>query len=550
MITNLAIQNYALIDDVRVNFDSGLTIITGETGAGKSIILGALGLLLGNRADMSSVKVASKKCIIEAHFSIAGYNFEAVFSENDLDYEPVTIVRREILPGGKSRAFVNDTPVTLTQLQALGAHLVDVHSQHETLVLSSEAFQLDVIDALAGNGPLLESYRIQHLKLLELEANLLALTEEKETSSRELDYNNFLYNELREASLSGLNLRELEETYEKLNNTEEIQEALANAVGLLSIDPSGTLETAKEARLVLSKIKGFSTDFSEYWDRLNSTIIELEDILESLIDSASNLEANPQQLFEINEKLQQIYKLQQKHTAADIDELLQIQKELETKIEATLDLDEKIASCRVALSETKDQTVKIARKLHDQRINSVPALKEKLEGILIDLGLPNASFKFDLELTDEFRKSGMSKLELLFTANKGLAYGTLRKVASGGELSRIMLAVKAVLANYKRLPTIIFDEIDSGVSGEIANKMAAIMGSMSKSMQLITITHLPQIAAKGDQHIKVFKEDVNNVTVTRLKLLQDDDRIVEIATMIGGNRVTEAALANAKELLN
>jgi len=550
VITNLAIKNYALIDDIRVDFNSGLTIITGETGAGKSILLGALALLLGKRADMSSVKDPLKKCVIEAEFAIAGYDFEKLFSENDLDYDPVTIVRREILPSGKSRAFVNDTPVTLVQLQALGAHLIDIHSQHETLVLSSEAFQLEVIDSLAGNGPLLENYTKMYSRYHELSETLSALKEEKETAIKELDYNTFLCNELKEAALEGLDLKELEEAYETLNNTEAIQESLSTATRMFSEEPSGMLETAKEARRALAGIKEFSTEFSEYWERLNSCIIELEDLLEGINESTSAIEVNPQKLFEINGKLQLIYKLQQKHTAVDVADLLAIQKELESKIDATLDLDSRIEEFVRALAEAKERAILSAEKLHNARILAIPALKDKLEDILNELGLPNAQFRFNLTTSDNFRKHGIDTLDLLFTANKGLAFGTLKKVASGGELSRIMLAVKAVLANYKRLPTIIFDEIDTGVSGEIANKMAAIMGIMSKSMQLFSITHLPQIAAKGDQHIKVYKEDINNVTVTRLKRLENDDRIVEIAKMIGGNTITEAAIANAKELLN
>ncbi len=550
MITNLAIKNYALIDDIRVDFHSGLTIITGETGAGKSILLGALALLLGKRADLSSVKDASKKCVIEADFAIAGYNFEILFSENDLDYDPRTIVRREILPSGKSRAFVNDTPVTLVQLQALGVHLVDIHSQHETLALFSEAFQLEVIDSLAGNGPLLENYGKMFSRFNELSITLSELKEEKETAVKELDYNTFLYNELKEAALEGLDLKDLEETYETLNNTEAIQESLATVIRLFSEEPSGTLETAKESRKTLSGIKEFSTEFSEYWDRLNSCIIELEDLLEGIQESTSSLEANPQRLFEINGKLQLIYKLQQKHTVTDIAELLSIQKDIESKIDATVELDDRIEEIETALAQAKERAMSAANKLHNERNVAIPALKEKLEAILKELGLPNAQFKFELTKTEAFRKHGINTLDLLFTANKGLAFGPLKKVASGGELSRIMLAVKAVLAKYKRLPTIIFDEIDTGLSGEIANKMASIMGSMSKSLQLFSITHLPQIAAKGDQHIKVYKEDIDNVTVTRLKQLEDDDRIVEIAKMIGGNTITEAAIANAKELLN
>lgn len=550
VITNLSIKNYALIDDIRVNFSSGLTIITGETGAGKSILLGALSLLLGKRADSSSVRDATKKCVIEADFSIANYALQELFSENDLDYDPITIVRREILPSGKSRAFVNDTPVTLTQLEALGSRLVDVHSQHETLTLSSEAFQLDMIDAIAGNDPLRESYKLQYKEVRRLSEEVQALLLEKEEANKELDYNTFLYNELKEASLEGLDLEELEETYETLNNTEVIQESMAEAIGFLSEESIGAIETAKKARAALARIRSFSTYFNESWERLNSSIIELEDLLEGMNDHASEIEADPQRLMVVNEKLQQVHKLQQKHTAAGISELLEIQKQLEGKIDDTVNLDERIEALQTKLSEARKKTKITANTLHEKRVAAVPDLKEKLEAILKDLGLPNAQFRFEIGMQEAFRKHGMDSLELLFTANKGLAFGPLKKVASGGEMSRIMLAVKAVLANYKHLPTIIFDEIDTGVSGEIANKMASILGSMSKKMQLMSITHLPQIAAKGDRHVMVYKEDINEVTVTRLKELNNDERIVEIAKMIGGKKVTEAALANAKELLN
>lgn len=550
MITNLAIKNYALIDDIRVNFSSGLTIITGETGAGKSILLGALSLLLGKRADLSSVKDARKKCVIEADFAIANYELQELFIENDLDYDPNTIVRREILPSGKSRAFVNDTPVTLNQLQALGNRLVDVHSQHETLTLSSESFQLDMIDAFAGNDPLRASYKLQFEEVRKLSEEVQALLQEKEAANKELDYNTFLFNELKEASLEGLDLKELEETYETLNNTEVIQENLAAAIGFMSEDSVGAIETAKQARAAIAKIRAFSGDFNEYWERLNSSIIELEDLLEGLHDSASGIEADPQRLIEVNDKLQQVHKLQQKHTAADIAELLEIQQQLETKLEATINLDGRIETLQNDLTAAREKTIQTAKSLHEKRVVAVPDLKTKLEAILKDLGLPNAQFRFEIKKQETFRKHGMDTLELMFTANKGLAFGPLKKVASGGEMSRIMLAVKAVLANYKHLPTIIFDEIDTGVSGEIANKMATILGSMSKNMQLMSITHLPQIAAKGDRHVMVYKEDVDEVTVTRLKELDNEERIVEIAKMIGGKNITEAALANAKELLN
>lgn len=550
MITTLAIKNYALIEDIRVDFNEGLTIITGETGAGKSILLGALALLLGKRADLGSVKDASKKCVVEGHFSIGNYSLENVFEENDLDYEPQTIIRREILPGGKSRAFVNDTPVALAQLQALSPYLLDVHSQHETLEIVSENFQMEVIDALAGNSSLLRSYKSQHENFKKASEELSALKLQKENASKELDYNTFLYNELQQASLKKTNQQELEETYETLNNSEAIQEALANVNGLLESEQIGALQTVKEARTVLGRIKGFSKTFEEFWERLNSIIIEMEDISSATSNAAEKIEADPEMLFQVNEKLQTLYKLQQKHTVSTVSELIEIEEKLEEKVTTTLGMDDKIESLEKQKAELQKIALKTAEELHNKRENAIPTLKKKLEEILLPLGLPNAQFQFELSASKDFKSNGTDTLQLLFTANKGLAFGSLKKVASGGEMSRIMLAIKAVLAEYKNLPTIVFDEIDTGVSGEIANKMANIMQRMSKAMQLLSITHLPQIAAKGDHHIKVYKEDKNEVTTTHLKILNDDERIVEIAQMLGGKNVSEAAIANAKELLN
>jgi DNA repair protein RecN (Recombination protein N) len=550
VITNLSIKNYALIDDINVTFRSGLTIITGETGAGKSILLGALSLVLGKRADLSSVKDPSRKCIIEAAFAVGDLQLQQVYEENDLDYEPQTIVRREILPGGKSRAFVNDTPVTLAQLDALGIHLVDVHSQHETLALSDEAFQMDVIDAMAANKELL----LEYFGILEnyrrISTELESVINSKEAATKELDYNNFLYNELKQAALEKYDQAALEDQFETLNNTEEIQESLSGILQLFSDDSVGLLETAKESRTLLTKLQKFSSEYTEYHERLQSVIIELEDIYESLQQKAENTEADPQKLMEVNGILQNVYKLQQKHTVQTISELLEIQKDLEEKIDGTLQLDDRIESLQNKKEEFRISAIEIATQLHTNRTEVIPRLKDKLEEILKELGLPNARFNFRLTASETLKSNGTDSLELLFTANKGLSFGPLKKVASGGELSRIMLAVKAVLAEYKKLPTIVFDEIDTGVSGEIANKMAAIMSAMSKGMQLLSITHLPQIAAKGDHHIMVYKEDINDVTQTRLKVLEQEDRIVEIAKMIGGKKLTDAAIANARELLN
>ena len=550
MITTLAIRNYALIEDIRVDLSEGLTVITGETGAGKSIILGALGMLLGKRADIGSVKDASKKCVVEGHFSIKSYNLQQTFEENDLDYEDITIMRREILPSGKSRAFVNDTPIALSQLQAISPLLVDIHSQHETLEIASEGFQLEVIDALAGNDGILEVYRSELSEFRKNQEALDTAKAERESSLKELDYNTFIFKELKQAGLEGMNQQELEEAYETLNNAEEIQNAFSQAAQLFHGDAIGTLETAKEARLALGKIKGFSSVYEDYWNRLNSAIIELEDLSDEMANTSEKVASDPQRLLEVNEKLQNLYKLQQKHGLETVQELLDLQNSLEEKVNVTLGLDDRISQLQIAGKHLSEAAMKSAAEIHQKRKEAIPGLKKQLEEVLSLLGLPNAQFQFELTTTRSFRFNGTDSLELLFTANKGTSLGPLRKVASGGEMSRIMLAIKAVLARYKKLPTIIFDEIDTGVSGEIANKMAGIMLDMSQKMQVMSITHLPQIAAKGEHHLKVYKEDIDGVTVTHLRKLDKAERISEIAQMLGGKNISDAALANAKELLN
>ena len=550
MLTTLSIKNYALIDDIKVSFQEGLTTITGETGAGKSILLGALSLLLGKRADSSAVKDATKKCVIEGDFYIQDYSLQHLFVEEDLDYEPTTIIRREILPSGKSRAFVNDTPVNLQQLQGLGERLVDIHSQHETRSLLGESQQLEVVDAVAGNADLLERYQAAFADHKALADRLQRLLSEKEAANKELDYHTFLYDELNEANLANINQEELEENFEQLNNAESIQEGLSTVVKLFSEEPIGTIETAKEARLQLGKLKGFSAKFEGLWDRLNSVIIELEDLYETIDDTADRLEANPQQLQQLQERLQTLYKLQQKHAVSSVAELLDIEKQLGAQIETTHGLDDRIEELQTSLETSKKNVLDLSEQISTQRKKVIPVLKEQLESILKDVGLPNAQFQFKLGALTDFRVNGSDRLDILFTANKGAQLGELKKVASGGELSRIMLAIKAVLASHKKLPTLIFDEIDTGVSGEIAQRMATIMEQMSARMQVLSITHLPQIAAKGDHQLKVYKEDINDQTTTQLKVLTEAERVVEIAQMIGGNTLTDSALAHAKQLRN
>lgn len=550
MVLHLSIKNYALIQDIQVSLTKGLTIITGETGAGKSILLGALGLLLGKRADLSSVKDASQKCIIEGEFSVKGYNLKTFFKDNDLDYDTHTIIRREILPNGKSRAFVNDTPVGLSQLQVLGGYLVDIHSQQQTNSFATEAYQIEVLDALSGNAATLQAYQNTLTEFSSVSKELEALLSQKETALKELDYHSFLHQELVEASLQSLDQQELETDYQTLNNAEEIQASFAGLDQLFSQENVGIIDRIKNARSLLNAISKFAPTYQELYDRLHSVTIELEDINSSIEHASEGLQVDPAELFRVDQLLQTLYRLQQKHHVSSVKQLLEIESQLSSKINTTLDLDTTIQTLEKQKQKLSDTLLKFASDLHNTRLEAVPILEQKLVSYLALLGLPNAKFKIEITTLPTFKKTGTDSLALYFTANKGGNFGLLKKVASGGEMSRIMLSVKALLSQYKKLPTIVFDEIDTGVSGEIALKMAYIMDQMSSHMQILSITHLPQIAAKGQQHIKVYKEDQHNTTTTHLKQLSEEERIVEIAQMIGGKNITDTTLANAKELLN
>jgi DNA repair protein RecN (Recombination protein N) len=550
MILSLSIKNYALIEDIQVPLTNGLTIITGETGAGKSILLGALGLLLGKRADLGSVKDATQKCIIEGEFSLKGYGLQTLFKEHDLDYDIHTIIRREILPSGKSRAFVNDTPVGLSQLQALGVYLVDIHSQQETNSFATENFQLEVLDALAGNGAILQGYQNTLVEFASISKRLKEQLSQKEAALKELDYHTFLQQELMEASLHTIDQQAIETSYQTLNNAEEIQVSFAEINQLFSQDNTGVIDSIKQARGLLNNISKYAPSYQELYDRLHSVTLELEDVISSVQDVSEDLQVDPTELFRINEVLQTLYRLQHKHNVSSVKQLMDIETNLSSKINTTLHLDTTIETLEKEKQKLTQALLKLAKDLHDNRVEALPMLQQKLELYLSLLGLPNAKFKVEFTTSPTFKKSGTDNIALYFTANRGGNFGLLKKVASGGEMSRIMLSVKALLSKYKKLPTIVFDEIDTGVSGEIALKMASIMGEMSTHMQIISITHLPQIAAKGEQHIKVYKEDRQNTTVTHLKQLSQEERIVEIAQMIGGKNITDTTLANAKELLN
>lgn len=550
MLTSLTIKNYALIDNLQIDFNNGLSIITGETGAGKSILLGGLSLILGKRADLNSLKNTSEKCIIEAVFNIRSYNLKALFEEQDLDFEEQTIIRREILPSGKSRAFVNDSPVNLSSLQILGERLIDIHSQHQTLELTSNDFQFQVIDALANNEDELSKYQAKLKQYKTLQRELKALQEDKAEAIKEHDYNVFLLNELQEANLVEDELEQLEEEYETLNNIEGIKEKLGEAYQLLNDEEIGILTALTSLKNAFQKLSGFSPQYEELYNRANSSLIEMDDLFVEVNNLQEALEADPQRLEVVDAKLKLLHNLMQKHSAADVSELIAIRNELEEKVSVTENLDENIQKKEADIALKENELNAIAKTLHKKRIEVIPKLKTQLESILAGLGMANAQFKIEVGMGNSFYANGKDELSFLFSANKGGHFNELKKAASGGELSRIMLAIKSVLAKYIQLPTIMFDEIDTGVSGEISNKMGDIMLEMSKTMQVFAITHLPQIAAKGHSHFKVFKEDVNDVTQTNLIKLNHDERIVEIAQMLGGKDLSSSAIAHAKELLN
>ncbi|WP_179019988.1 DNA repair protein RecN [Winogradskyella forsetii] len=550
MLTSLYIKNYALIDELNVAFNNGLTIITGETGAGKSILLGGLSLVLGKRADLSQVKNTDEKCIIEATFDIANYDLKGLFKSLDLDYDIQTIIRREILPSGKSRAFINDTPVTLENLVALSSYLIDIHSQHQTQQLTQDDYQFKVIDALAENKTNLEAFSKGLIDYKSLQKSLEELNLSKSELIKEYDYNLFLFNELNEINLEKINLEDLEAQYEELNNVEVISEKLSSTKSILNTEDIGAIEQLKTAKQELSKIAGFGKPYEALKERIFSVSIELDDILIELDNLEDNLSSDPQELERINGQLQIVNNLFQKHSVSEIEELIAIKTDLQSKIDNTESLDATIALKEQEILKEKEELNKIALKIHDKRKKVIPVFVSKLETILSDLGMPNAKFKIQLEATDQFLKNGKDNLQFLLMANKGSSFNELKKSASGGELSRIMLAIKSILAEYIQLPSIMFDEIDTGVSGEISNKMGEIMKKMSTKMQVFTITHLPQIAAKGNTHFKVFKTDIKDVTHTQLKKLNEDERIVEIAQMLGGLDITDSAMAHARQLLN
>ncbi|WP_311322739.1 DNA repair protein RecN [Capnocytophaga leadbetteri] len=549
MLTALSIKNYALIDDLKVDFPEGFIIITGETGSGKSIMLDALSLILGKRADMSALRNKEEKCIIEAEFSLQNYEFQPLFQELDIDYDPQTIIRREILPSGKSRAFVNDVPATLEVLSRLGQVLVDIHSQHQTLALSDTSFQFAIIDAMANNKPLLTEYVQLHQLLKKEQRKLEELIEFQKNAKKEYDYNLHQLKELKSATLEEGILEELEESYEEASNIEDIKENVSESLYLLNDENIGILNNLRELKRSFSSLTEYKQLYRDLYERIKSAFLELEDLASEISDIDESIEADPDNLEQISKRLNKIYSLQKKHSVATVEELITIQQELEEAVSKTESVDIDLTKQKKIVEEQHTATLKKANQLHKVREKVIPALDKKLTNFMHELGMPNGRFSITLTATDTFFANGNDELSFLFSANKGGDFGQLKKVASGGELSRIMLAVKAIMAEHTALPTIMFDEIDTGVSGEISQKMGDIMKQMSQNRQVFAITHLPQIAAKGAYHFKVFKEDSKGKTTTHLKLLTEEERIVELSEMLEGKNSGASARNHAIELL-
>ncbi|AWH74473.1 DNA repair protein RecN [Dokdonia sp. Dokd-P16] len=550
MLTSLSIKNYALIQSVQLRFDKGFTVITGETGAGKSILLGALGLITGKRADMSSAGDATQKCIVEGVFHIEGYQLHPFFKKHDLDYENATIVRREILPSGKSRAFINDTPVTLAQLTILGSKLVDIHSQNKTLQVVENDFQFEMIDTFSDNLKLLGQYK-ESFKAWKLsQSELKELLERKKQAQLEYDYQSFLFTELDEASLKEGEYESLEEELNTLSNADEIMQQLATAVQNISLDESGAIDQLTAARASLSRLNNYGAQYTAIYEQLNSALLELEDIGASLSEMSDAVDADPLTLERLNNRMQLLHSLLKKHQVATVEELIDIRNNLDNDLQDIAGVDDKIQALEDKIKTQHNKASTVAAKLHNERATAAPHLKSLVEKLLIELGMPNAQFQVSLATQEDLHASGNDVLEFLFSANKGSELKPLGKGASGGELSRVMLALKSVLSKHKQLPTLIFDEIDTGVSGDIAVKMGGILKKMGRTMQLISITHLPQIAGQGASHFKVYKKDTEERTQTFIEQLDEDARIVEIAAMLGGNQQSQAAIDHAKNLLN
>lgn len=549
MLQHLSVENYALIRKLDLSFDKGFTAITGETGAGKSILLGALSLILGNRADTSSLYDIEKKCVVEGSFSVKGYGLEPFFNRNDLDFDEELILRREINRNGKSRAFINDTPVKLHLMKEVGSRLVDIHSQNKTLTLNDTDVQLAVIDSVAVKESILNEYRNEYKALIALRKRFRDLDEQEKQSKADVDYYQYLFNELEEANLSAEEQDEAEAELDTQNHSESIKSSLSKGAWTLTEEENSILEKLKMIHAETSDASEHHQPLKDLSERLSSAIIELEDISSEMNSISEEISYNPERIQELTNRLNSIYELQQKHRVNTVGGLLEKLNELQNKLDSVTDLEQELNRLQKEISEKEAFLHKVGNKISELRRKEIPRVEREVMSTLRQLGMPDAVFKAHQHKTETLAPHGKDEISFLFSANKGIAPQPIEKVASGGELSRLMLSIKSLIASKTLLPTVIFDEIDSGVSGDIAGKTGNIMKKMSENIQVIAITHLPQIAGKSDEHLFAYKEVDNGKTYSHLKKLQQEQRVEELAKMLSDNKITDAALATAKQLM-
>lgn len=552
MLQKLSIQNYAIIDELHIDFSDKLTIITGETGAGKSIMLGALSLVLGERADTNVLYDKENKCIIEAQFDIKKYQLEHFFEKENIDFDTTTLLRREISVQGKSRAFINDTPVNLNVLKELSEQLVDLHIQHQTLELNDLNIQMGMLDAIAKNDSLYKDYYSTYRHYQESLNQLNKLIEEGQKLQQEQDYLQFIFNELNEANLSESEQEQLENELKKLTNAETIKKQLSDITAGLSLNEQSANILLNNLHNALKSLLKINPELEPLQTRMQASLYELQDISDELEKAEQHIIHDEERINEINERLNILYNLQRKHHVQTITELQNIQKETEQKLNRITFASEETEQLKLKVANEKKELVLLAKKLSENRQKAIPGFEKKVNTLLKEVGMPYASIKIEQKTADENEISalGIDKVEFLFTANKGMAFQNIRKVASGGELSRLMLCIKSQIADNTALPTLIFDEIDTGVSGEVAIKVGNILQQLSSSHQVICITHLPQIAGKGNTHLFVYKETDKKRTITKVRELKKEERIIEIAKMLSGEKPGEAAISTAKELLS
>ena len=550
MLKQLTIKNFALIEELEASFSSGMTCITGETGAGKSILLGGLSLVLGKRADLSSLLDPSKKCIVEASFQIQDYNLKSLFESLDVDYEDYTVLRREILPQGKSRAFINDSPVTLSILEQISLHLIDLHSQNDTVSLLQNEYQFQVLDALANNKETLSKYkrRRKEYKSVSESYQQLKLDAENAKASYELD--DFLYQELLKLNLKEGMEEDLEQKHSALSNVDYLQTTLAEGIRIMETEAVGLLDQLLKLRSLASGLTVKAGQFAPLEERFNAILVEAEDLLSECKIQFENLESNPEELEKLQAKLDELNSQMQKHKVNSTTDLITIQSQLEVRLNKSLNMDIELNRLLAKQSKLEKSMANLASQLTKSRKAAVQILEKELGNLVSRMGMNEAEFKIDLEPSDTFLSNGLDQLHFKFKSNKGGNFKPLKKIVSGGELSRIMLAIKAILSSYIKLPTLIFDEIDTGVSGKISDSIADLMVAMGQKLQVINITHLPQVAAKSHYHFKVLKQELDDKTLTSLLPLDKEARIEEIAMMLSGNQVSSTAIAHAKQLMN